>query len=380
MRPIRVAVVGAGLAGVSHSVALRAGAALDQGDASELELVAIASSGEERGEALRRRAGFEQWVPHWSDLLALDLDGVVIAGTNEDHADAAIAFLNEGVGVLCEKPLAGSISDAERMVAAAAASDRPALVGYSYRWASVAESLRRAISEGRIGKVLHVRGRYWADYSGDPMAPGGWRHTGPPGTGMLADVGSHVIDLAEFLVGDRLVEVRGAMLRTVTSERPDSRGNMMRVENEDLAVWGGTFGSDALGEFSVSRVTPGVGNGLAFEIIGTTGALRWDFDRIEEYEMAERSRGAALQRVFLEPEDPYVSSLAMPISGAGYGVGDMLALQARSFLAALGAPSAVSANLLRSPTFAEGLRNMRVLQAIAESAERSGAAVTVPAE
>lgn len=376
----RVAVIGAGLAGVAQAVALRAAAGLELGDADEVELVAIASSGEERGEALRRRLGYERRAAHWRELLDLGLDGVVIAGPNDEHADAAEAFLDAGVGVLSEKPLAGSIADAERMVAAAERSAAPALVGFSYRWASSVEAMRRRVAAGDIGEVIHVRGRYWADYSGDPESPGGWRHRGPAGTGMLADVGSHVVDLAEFVSGSPIAEIRGGMLCTVTAERPDGSGGRMTIENEDLAVWGGVFADGALGEFSVSRVTPGVANGLAIEITGTEGALRWDYDRIEEYDIVRRCAGdgaASLNRVYFEPDDPYAGSLAMTIPGAGYGMGDMLALQARAFLAALGAPGAAAVALPSPPSFAHALRNMRITAAVVESAKRGGAAVAV---
>lgn len=372
---VRIAVIGGGLAGSAHAVALRAAAAHVGGDASELELVAIASSSEERGEALRRRSGFERWVPHWRDLLELDLDGVVIAGPNDEHADAAVAFLEAGVGVLCEKPLAATIEEAERMVAAAERTDRPAVVGYSYRWSAAIEEMRRLVEADRIGEVIHVRGRYWADACGGPEDPGGWRMQGPPPAGALADIGSHVLDLAEFVVGDRIASVRGGLLRTVVDERPDGRGGRMKVENEDLAVFGTEFSAGALGEFSASRMAPGVGNGLALEIVGTEGSMRWDFDRQTEYHIS--GRGGALTRVPQNTGQPYTDVLAMQIPSAGYSVTDLLALQARSFVGSLGAPAAAAAGLPLSPTFAEGVRNMRLLQAVADSAARAGAAVAV---
>lgn len=239
--PIRVAVVGAGMAGIAYAVALgAAAAALDGADASEVDRVAIVSSDPERGEGLRRRAGFERYVPGVGDLLDLNLDGVILAGTNDAHADAAVALLDRGIGVLCEKPLAGSLDDARRVVAAARDSEAPALVGFSYRWAPAAESIRQLVTGGGIGDVVHIRGRYWADYGGDPFAPGAWRHRGAPPECVLSDVGSHIVDFAEFLTGAHLVEIRGGMLRTVTAERPDGSGGTMRVADSHCHRWAST--------------------------------------------------------------------------------------------------------------------------------------------
>ena len=220
--PIGVAVIGAGMAGRSHAYAYRAATTV-----------------------------FDDRLP------AVRL--VAIADTNQQF-------------------------DAEAMVDAAARSDLVNAVGYTFRRSPAVSAIREQIRPGSLGKPLHFNGHYWCDYGCDPRAPISWRYRGGPGSGALGDIGSHLIDVAEYLCGP-IEAVSGGTLRTVVPERPvplaaalgharvEVSDQTQPVDNEDIATFTATFATGAVGSFSVSRVAFGLPNSLGFELFGETGGM-----------------------------------------------------------------------------------------------------------
>ena len=124
-----------------------------------------------------------------------------------------------GKHVLCEKPLSDTLEDARAMAEAARSADTVVRIGFTFRRAPGVAALRELVTSGALGRVLHVDARYWCDYAADPQGPISWRYKGAPGTGALADIGSHTAYLAEFLAGD-MVEVSGGRFTTAITERP----------------------------------------------------------------------------------------------------------------------------------------------------------------
>jgi len=240
-----------------------------------------------------------------------------------------------------------------------------------------------------IGEPLHFNGHYWCDYGVDPNGPMSWRYKGAPGSGALADIGSHLTDLAEF-VGGPIAAVRGAVFATVIRERALPLGTVVGhagaelsdtyepVENDDVATFTATFSSGAAGTFSVSRVAYGHPNALGFEVFASGGAATFDLERAGEFRVADGSspRGTAGYRTVLAgPDHPYLTGgLAMDFPGVGYGQNDLFVWQARAFLEQV---AGVTGGLPRTATFADGLRNLRLLAAVAESAAKGGAEVAL---
>jgi predicted dehydrogenase len=222
-----------------------------------------------------------------------------------------------------------------------------------------------------------------------------WRYKGAPGTGALADIGSHTAYLAEFLAGD-ITEVSGGRFTTAITRRPVALGAVVGhgkaevsdsyepVENDDYAAFSASFAGGAAGVVQVSRVAAGHPNGLVLEVFGDRGAASWAQERPAEFELMLSGDGPAgtegYRRVIIGPDHPYVAGgLAMDAPGVGLGQNDGFVYQARAFLEEVaGLDEAVS--LPRCASFSEGVHNMEILAAVTESASRRGAAVSVPVQ
>jgi predicted dehydrogenase len=386
---IGVAVIGAGMAGRAHAAAYRTAATLYGLDRPAVRLVAVADPNRPLAEDVAPRYGYQRAEPGWQAVAAApDVDAVSVAAANHLHREMAEGLLAAGKHVLCEKPLAASSADAQAMTAAAAGSGLVAAVGYTYRRSPAISAVGQLLAAGELGEIIQFSGRYWEDYALDPATPLSWRYQGGTGSGALADLGSHLVDIAEQLCGP-VVMVSGAMVRTAVSERPvpaastvghgpaEGTGQAGPVENEDAAVFTARFGSGAAGTFSVSRVAHGQPDGLGFEVLGTAGSAAFDLHRMGEFTVSTAGPRPAVngpRRVLVGPDHPYVrDGLPMVAGGAGYGTGDMFAYQARAFLDQICGLT----ELPRCADFRAGLHGIAVLDAVAASARAGGTPVPV---
>jgi predicted dehydrogenase len=229
----------------------------------------------------------------------------------------------------------------------------------------------------------------WCDYGFDPDAPMSWRYKGRPGSGALADIGTHLVDISEFLCGP-IEAVRGMVLSTQVKDRPVALGAAVGhaagvpvsdvrdpVQNEDVAMFTATFASGATGTFSVSRIAYGLANGLGFQVFCQRGAAGFDLGRAAEFTIADGTPPAAVngyRQVLVGPEHPYLArGLPMDFPGVGLGQNDLFTFQARAFLDQI----AGLTGLPPCPSLAEGLHNLRVLEAAVASARADGRAVRV---
>jgi len=390
---IGVAVIGAGMAGKAHMAAWRNAPSLFDPNLPPVRLVSVADVYEPVAAESARRFGYTRHDTDWRAIAAADdVDVVSVVVANRLHREIVEGLLAAGKHVLCEKPLADSLEDARAMATAARDAEQRgtiARVGFTYRRAPGIAALRELVQDGTLGRVLHLSGRYWTDYGASPDVPFSWRFGGAPGSGALADVGSHLTYVAEFLAGD-VERVRGGLFTTEIAERPVAAGHALRgqaadltgataqVENDDYATFAATF-ANGVGSLEVSRVATGHPNGLVIEVSCENGAARWDQERASEIGLALRSDGSRLggyRQVVLGPDHPYVAGgMAMDAPGVGWGQNQMFEYQARAFLDEV---AGVASPLPENATFDEGVHNMEVLAAVAESATRDGAAVTVP--
>jgi predicted dehydrogenase len=256
---IGVAVIGAGMAGRAHAAGYRSATTLYDAGLPEVRLVAIADVNATFAADTARRFGYQRTEPGWEAVAAApDIDVVSVVVANPLHRRIVEGLLAAGKHVLCEKPMAPSVEDGAAMVEAAKAAGRQAAVGFTFRRSPAVAAVRDRVEGGGIGRPLHFNGHYWCDYGCDPNAPMSWRYKGGPGSGALSDIGSHLLDLAEFLCGP-IRSVRGAVLSTVIGERPLPLGTAVGhaavavgeerepVENEDLVTLTATFASGATG-------------------------------------------------------------------------------------------------------------------------------------
>jgi predicted dehydrogenase len=264
-----------------------------------------------------------------------------------------------------------------------------AAIGLTFRRSPAIAAIREQVRDGVLGPVRHFTGRYWCDYGADPDAPISWRYRGGPGSGALADIGSHLVDLGEFFCGP-VASVAGTAFLTAVKDRPVPLGVAVGhaggvalgdtrelVENEDVAMFTATFTAGAVGTFAVSRIAPGHSNTLTFEVSCERGGAAFDLDRVAEFSIADGGPAPGVngyRTVLAAPAHPYVAGgLPMDFPGVGHGQNDFFVYQARALLEQV----AGVRGLPPCPSLAEGLHNLRVLAAVTESAAAGGAAVTV---
>ena len=384
-----VAVIGAGMVGRAHAAGYRAASQLYDLDLPDIRLVAIADAHQPFAADAAKRFGYERPEASWEAVVnAPDIDVVSVAVATVLHPPVVEALLAAGKHVLCEKPLAPSVEDAKAMVAAAAGARTQSGVGFSYRRTPGINAIREEIANGSIGAVRHFNGHYWCDYAQSPDNPMSWRYKGGPGTGALADVGSHLVDLGEYVCGP-IAKVSGATFQTFTTERPVPLGATVGhsasavgeekepVENEDVATFTATFVNGAVGTFSVSRVAHGLPNGLGFEVFTERGAATFDLNRPGEFGFADDTAGLTTngyRRVLVGPQHPGIEKgIPMDFPSVGHGQNDLFTWQARAFLdqvAGIGKPAPV-------PSLAHGLHNLEILDAITQSALNEGLTVNL---
>jgi len=388
-----VAVIGAGMAGAAHAAGWRAATTVRSPFPAQVRLVAVADIAEPLARSVAGRYGYERTETDWRALLtADDVDIVSVVVANHLHREIVEELLAAGKHVLCEKPLSDSIEDAQAMAEAARKSPQVARVGFTYQRAPGVAALSDLVRDGTLGEVVHLNGRYYSDYACSPQVPMTWRYRGSPGSGALADVGSHLLAAAELVAGP-IRNVSGARFRTVIPERPLPKGatvghGLVEVTDETEAVtnddWAGlTVEFDqASGTLEASRVAPGHPNGHRLEITCTKGSAIWDQESPSEIQLfLHDDQVAAHQNGFrvvkLGPGHPYIAEgYPMVAPGIGVGQNDTFIFQARAFLEeVVGLPEEES--WPRCASFDDGLRNMRVIEAAARSAAADGVEVTL---
>ena len=274
--PLSVAVIGAGMAGRTHANAWRqVGTVFGSEGIPPIRLAAICDSYEPFARSARDSYGYERAVTDWHDIVdADDIDVVSVVVSNALHRQVAEDLVRAGKHVLCEKPLSDSLENARAMAELEANSQVVTGVGFSYRRHPSVAAIAELVRQGRLGDVTTFSGRYWCGYGVDPTVPMAWRYRGPQGSGALGDLGSHIIDVAEFVCGP-IRSVRGGAFATIIDKRPPAlegvaggRGMTVSaqaietVENDDIAVFNMTFESGAIGTIVVSRVAFGLPNSM----------------------------------------------------------------------------------------------------------------------
>jgi predicted dehydrogenase len=343
------------------------------------EMTAVVGRDAERVADAADRLGWQSAEVDWRRLLERDdIDLVDICTPGSTHAEIAIAALDSGKHVLCEKPLANSVAEAERMAAAAeraAASGIRSMVGFTYRRVPAIQLARQLVVEGRIGDVRHVRVQYLQDWLSDPDAPLSWRlDKEKAGSGALGDIGAHAIDLAQYVTGELLTGVTGLM-ETFVTERPVAASSSGlsstagqgtgRVTVDDATLFLGRLSGGGLAGFEATRFASGRKNSIRLEINGSRGSVSFDFEDmnvLHYFDAADPAATAGFRRIVVtEPDHPFLAAWWPPGHGLGYEhafthqVVDLV--------------GAIAAGEDPAPSFADGLAVQRVLDAVERSAE-----------
>ena len=373
-RPLGVALIGYAFMGRAHSQAWRTvGAAFD---VPPIARRVIVGRDEQAVAEAARRLDWEEHTTDWREAITRDdVDIVDICTPGFLHAEIAIAALEAGKHVLCEKPLANDPAEAERMVEAARAArerGQVAALGHTYRRVPALAHARDLVAAGRLGQIRHIRASYLQDWLVDAEAGMTWRlRKETAGSGALGDIGSHAIDQIQYVTGQQVTAVRGR-LATMVPERPGPDGP--EPVTVDDAAWA-TLELDggAIASVEASRMATGAKNELALEVYGTRGALRFDLERLDELWFLDATAPVAEQgfaRVLVtEPEHPYLEGW-WP-QGHILGWENAFTNQARDLLLAVRSrdPAAYS------PDFEDGLALQRILEAVIASHRADGATV-----
>jgi predicted dehydrogenase len=316
--------------------------------------------------AAAREYGWDQAATDWQEVVARkDIDIVDVSTPGDSHMDIAIAAARAGKAVFCEKPLANTVRDAERMLAAVEKAGVVHMICHNYRRAPAVMLAKQLIAEGQLGNIRHYRGTYLQDWITDPNFPLVWRlDKKKAGSGALGDIAAHSIDLARFLVGE-ISEVAGDLATFVKMRPlPDNSKKRGRVTVDDASVSLLRFANGAIGTIEATRMAPGRKNYNRFEINGSRGSLAFDLERMNELELyleADQQRVRGFRRILVtESTHPYVKAWWPPGHIIGYEhtfthtVYDLLEGLAR--------------DKVPQPNFADGVRNQRVLGAIEKAA------------
>ena len=283
--PIRIGLVGGGFMAKAHSNAYHTVPYIYHNEQYVPELVMIGASTAEHAAAAAERYGFARSCQGYRDIVENDqIDAVDISASDTLHKEIALAAIKNGKHVLCEKPLALNAEDALEMLEAAKKAGVKAMCGFNYRFISAVVLARNLIKSGKMGRVYHFSGDYLQDsaYAEDtPFEKLSFAH-GPRGAGAALGIGTHLIDLARFLVGE-ITEVSGTM--PIYNPYRNSQQGPVKIERDEEMLAMVSFDNGATGMLRASKIAAGRKNRLAWEISCSKGSLVFDLENLNNLDV-----------------------------------------------------------------------------------------------
>ncbi len=374
MPELNVALIGHRFMGKAHSNAYRQLARFFPGKFTPRMKVLCGKACNEELEATAAQFGWEESDCEWERVIARkDIDLVDISVPGNLHYPIALAAARTGKHIICEKPLANTLAQAQEMLKAVEKAGVLHMVNFNYRRVPAVALARQMIQEGRIGKIHHYHGAYFQDWIIDPSFPLVWRMEKKyAGSGALGDIGAHAADLAQFLNSD-ITSVVGQMT-TFVKERPlpaegegawgaKGKGGKGRVTVDDDSNFLANFRNGSIGVFQSSRFAGGRRNYNTFHVYGSEGSLAFNMERMNELEFYDRTEPQAEQgfKTILATESvhPYVGAWWPPGHIIGYEHTFVHAVH--DFLVAL------EKDRQPEPSFREGVKVQAVLDAVERS-------------
>ena len=359
-----VGLIGTGFMGRAHALAFHnARTTFDL--PFNLKLVALADADVARAEQCAASWGFGRSHGDWQQLVSdPSVNLVAITTPNLLHFPMAMAALEAGKAVYCEKPLAVSLEQAREMQAAARKAGVVTRVGYNYQHNPIIGLAKQMIESGELGRIVSFQGEFSEDFMGDGLSPWSWRCEEAHAGGALADLGSHLLAMARYLLGD--VDAVCADSQTVHPQRPATRGSeeqrAISIDDQTYALL--RFANGARGTFGSSWLKHGYKNHLSFEIGGTEGTLSFDQERLNElrlYRAGSPGRDG-FQRILAGPAQPGYASFC-PAPGHQLGYNELKTLEVHELIQALGGQGS------NGTDFAEAMEVERLATAIRMAAK-----------
>jgi predicted dehydrogenase len=363
-KKLNVAMIGYDFMGRAHSNAWRQVARFMPDLPYEPVMKVVTGRTEAKVKEAAERLGWEEYATRWEDVIARkDIDIIDICTPGDSHMPIGVAAAEAKKNILCEKPLANTLTDAEKMWDAANKAGVIHMLCHNYRRCPAVALAKQLIDAGKIGKIYHYRGTYLQDWIVDPAFPRVWRlEKSRAGSGSLGDILSHTMDLSRYLVGEP-VEVNG-LLKTFITERPlpDNPAKKGPVDVDDAALSLVRYDNGAVGYLEGTRFATGRKNYNRFEINGAKGSIVWDLEQLNELQLyVEEGPNSGFRTILVtDGKHPYVGAWWPPGHIIGYE--HSFTHTVYDFL------RAIAEQKLPSPSFEDGYKNQRVLDAIERSA------------
>lgn len=369
MNEIRIALIGCGLMGRTHTNAYKRIGDFFPELTFRPVLKACCSRNVEKVNKFAKQWGYESVETDWKAVIAReDIDAVDICTPNDSHAEIAIAAAEAGKMILCEKPLARTLEEAEQMVKKIEQTGVKNTVWYNYRRIPAVTLAKQIIDSGKLGKIFHYRANFLQDWTISPELPQGgeglWRlDSNAAGSGVTGDLLAHCIDTAMWMNGG--IKDVSAMTETFVKERVhQSSGKVEKVGIDDACVFHCHFENGSLGLFESTRYARGHKAMYTFEINGEHASIRWDLhdlNRLEYFDHADESIVRGWRSIHVTDGDhPYMKRWWIP--GCGIGYEHSFIHQAADFFASLETGEECH------PTFKDAYETQKVCQAVLDSA------------
>lgn len=380
-KSLNIGLIGSGFMGQAHADAFHRAAMLYPNLPLRPHLAMLADADATLAERAARRLGFARSTGDWRELVAdPEIDVVDITSPNRLHHEMAMAAIAHGKHVYCEKPLAVTLAEAEEMAEAARRAGVKTMVAFNNVKTPAAMLAKQLIARGEIGTPTRFRGWFDQGFFNDPELPHSWRCLrAEAGSGALGDLGSHVISVAQYLMGD--IESTVAQAQTFFPTRPvpqggsgygakaDAEAPRADVENEDQIQALIRFASGAGGSIEASRIAAGKVFGIYWEVSGTEGTILMDGERFNELKIArfaDAKPDRGFKTILAGSQVPQFGGFfGFDFAGGGLGYFDVKVIEVHDLIAGLAGEGC-------DPDFAFGLQNARIIDAMERSLE-SGA-------
>ncbi|WP_339640020.1 Gfo/Idh/MocA family oxidoreductase [Jannaschia helgolandensis] len=378
-KTLNIAMIGGGFMGKAHAMAHASMPMFFWPAPAIPHRKVVVDVTDELAEAARQRFGFDEASSDWREVIARDdIDVIDICTPNNVHAEIAIAAAKAGKHIICEKPLARGGEEAKAMLDAVEKAGVIHMVAFNYRRTPAVALAKKYIDEGRIGEILNFRGTYLQDWSADPDGPLSWRFQKKiAGSGTIGDIGTHVVDLAHYLVGP--ISAVSALTPTYIKSRPLQSGGVDKlgaseknsgaprgeVDVDDEVVSMLKFACGAIGSLEATRNGHGRNNFITLEIHGTKGSILFNYERRDELQVMfadDPADARGFRTVYTGPAHPYGEGL-WPIPALGIGYSETKIIECYDFF------NAIASGEQPSPSFADGYLTELVADALITSGE-----------
>ena len=351
MRTVNIGIIGMGWMGTVHSRSYNSIRDRFFDEGVRPNLIMCADNVGERARESAERFGFAEHTTNWMDIINHpDIEAVNITSPNFLHREMTLAAIEAGKHVMCEKPLGVLPEDVAAVYHAAQAAGVMTFTGLNYRWVPLVQYAKNLIDSGQLGEITNYYGRFFAMYASDPLGMLNWRFLKEQaGTGALGDLMPHAADMATFLTGP--IKRISSTKATTIKERPlpvpgrgthFSKGELGdptgEVTNEDYVGAMLEFCNGARGIIEISRTVFGPKVENRFEIYGTKGAVKWNFETMDEMDvyLPDGDIGHdGWTRILARPELPFYERF-QPGPGNNMSYDDLKVIEAYHFLKSIG--------------------------------------------